>query len=294
MEINILQEFVSLVETCNFQETAAEMNISQSSLTKHIHKLENELNLSLFDRSTRAVKLNENSRTYYPYAKRIVEEHEASLRALAELSTVEKNEFTIAYMPMLGQYGLVDTIIEFSHQYPEINLKTIETGHPLELLRNHKCDFIFLFDGDIPDENFNKMIYKSDHLAVVVPSDHPLADQPSVTFEQLRDEKFIIHMSNSEFPHEDTVKFMKLCEENAFTPNIVAESLFTATMVRYVSAGRGIAVLNRLHVPADIPNIRVVDIYPTTRSYIYMAYRRKLKSASATKFLHYMIEAANA
>lgn len=52
MDIGILQEFVSLVETCSFQETAFDMNISQSALTKHIHKLEEELNLSLFDRSS--------------------------------------------------------------------------------------------------------------------------------------------------------------------------------------------------------------------------------------------------
>ena len=39
MEINILAEFVKLVETCSFQETADQMNISQSALTKHIHKV---------------------------------------------------------------------------------------------------------------------------------------------------------------------------------------------------------------------------------------------------------------
>jgi len=40
MDIRILAEFVSLAETCSFQETAAQMNVSQSSLTKHIKKLE--------------------------------------------------------------------------------------------------------------------------------------------------------------------------------------------------------------------------------------------------------------
>lgn len=294
MEIAILKEFIALVESCNFQETAADMNLSQSSLTKHIHKLEEELGVSLFDRSTRSVKLNKFSKTYYPYAQKIVAEHEESLRALEELSEVSKNEFTVAYMPMIGQYGLVNTISDFSIRYPDINLKTIESGHPLELLRNRKCDFAFLFDEEIPDENFNKMIYKSDHLAVVLPADHPLASYSSLTLNQLKDEKFIIHISNNENPHEDTLKFNKLCEEFNFSPEIVSESLFTATMVRFVAAKRGIAVLNRLHVPKDIDNIRVVDISPTTRSYIYMVYRRKLSTSSATQFLHYMIETTNA
>jgi DNA-binding transcriptional LysR family regulator len=61
-------------------------------------------------------------------------------------------------------------------------------------------------------------------------------------------------------------------------------------MVRYVSNGRGVAILNRLHIPAEIPNISIVDIYPTIRSYIYLLYQRKVRSASAADFLHYMIE----
>jgi DNA-binding transcriptional LysR family regulator len=293
MEISVLQEFVMLVENCNFQETAAEMNISQSSLTKHIHKLEEELNVSLFDRTTRAVRLNESSRTYYPYAKRIVEEHEESLRALSDLETKEKNEFTIAYQPILGQYGLVDTIADFTLMHPEITLRTIESGYPLELLRNRKCDFAFVSESDISDENFNKMIYRSDHLAVVVPEDHPLANETAVNLEQIANERFILHSSNQERTHEETEKFLKLCQEHSITPNVVSESLFTATMVRYVSTGRGIAVLNRLHVPTEITNVRIIDISPTIRSFIYMVYRRKLKTESATKFLHYMVETVN-
>ena len=66
MELKLLQEFVSLVETKSFQETSELMNISQSALTKHIHKLEDELGVSLFDRSTRSVELTEYSRAYYP------------------------------------------------------------------------------------------------------------------------------------------------------------------------------------------------------------------------------------
>ena len=90
MEISVLQEFVSLVETCSFQETAAIMNVSQSALTKHIHKLEEELNLSLFDRSTRNVKLNDFSKDFYPYAKHIIQLHQEALSSLNELKNQNK------------------------------------------------------------------------------------------------------------------------------------------------------------------------------------------------------------
>lgn len=290
MDIGILQEFVSLVETCSFQETAYDMNISQSALTKHIHKLEEELNLSLFDRSTRTIKLNEFSKAFYPYAKQIVQIHQDSILALGELVNHNNDQFTIAYAPILGQYGLVDVISDFSNKYPEHNMLTIESYQPMELLHQKKCDFAFLSENEILEEGFSKIIYRSDHLAVVLPSNHPFADHENLTLEQLHNEKFIIHASNTDRNHEETQKFLDLCASKNFVPNIVAESQYTSTMLRYVAAGRGIAVLNRFHIPTDVPNLKIIDIYPIVRSYIYMLYAKKITAPSAKDFLLFIIE----
>lgn len=290
MEISILKEFVSLVETCSFQETAFNMNVSQSALTKHIHKMEEELNLSLFDRSARTIKLNEFSKAYYPYAKQIVQLHQEAVLTLGELVNYNRDQFTIAYAPILGQYGLVDVISDFSKKYPEHNMLTIESYQPMDLLHQGKCDFAFLSENEILEEGFSKIIYRSDHLAVVLPADHPLADCGTISLEQLYNEKFILHASATERNHEETQKFLDLCSSKNFVPNIVAESQFTSTMLRYVAAGRGIAVLNRLHIPTEVPNLRIIDIYPVVRSYIYMLYAKKITAPSATDFLHFMIE----
>lgn len=293
MEISILEEFVSLVETSSFQETAFKMNISQSALTKHIQKLESELGVSLFDRSARMIKTNEYSKTLYPYAKNMIETSQDAIAALQEVSDDRKNQFAVAYAPVLGQYGLIDLITEFSKLYPDKNMQTIETYQPLALLKTKKCDFAFLGEGEggAEEHNFNKMVYKTDHLAVVLPTTHKYANKKNVTLEELADENFILHASVTSIPHEETSKFLELCEKKQFTPNIVAESQFTSTMVRYVYGGRGIAVLNRLHIPTDaLKNCAVVDIYPTVRSYIYLLYRRKFSCPAATEFLHYMIE----
>ncbi len=293
MDISTLQEFVSIVETCSFQETAARMNISQSSLTKHIHKLEEELNLSLFDRSTRSVRPNEFGRIFYTYARNITQMHADAITALNELAQKDLKQFTVAYDPLLGQYGLVDTISNFARLYPDSSMHTIETYSPMNLLRSRTCHFAFLPEKDLTDDSFNKMIYCTDHLAVVMQDTHPLADRESVSLEDLYGENFILHSSPNETPHEETQKFLDLCASKDFDPNIVAETQFTSTMVRYVSAGRGVAILNRHHVSVVADNIKIVDIYPTIRSYIYMVYPRKLTLPPALDFLHYMIGVVN-
>ena len=75
------------------------------------------------------------------------------------------------------------------------------------------------------------------------------------------------------------------------SPNIVEESQFISTIVRYVMGGSGIGVLNRLHIPKDAQShCAVVDIYPAVRSYIYLLYRRKFSCPAAVDFLHFIIE----
>lgn len=291
MDISILEEFVSLVETSSFQETAFNMNVSQSSLTKHIQKLESELGVSLFDRSARAIKVNEYGKTLYPYARQMLELSHDAVAALEELSEDRQKSFAIAYAPVLGQYGLVDLITEFMKLNPDMDMRTYETYQPLALLKMKKCDFAFLGEGEATDSNFNQMIYKTDHLAAVFPKDHKFADRESIMLEELADERFILHASVTNIPHEETQKFMELCEKKKFKPNIVAESQFTSTMIKYVLGDSGVAILNRLHIPTEgLNRCAVVDFYPTIRSYIYLLYRRKLSCPAATEFLHYMIE----
>ena len=294
MDISVLEEFVSLAETCSFQETAAVMNVSQSALTKHIHKLEEELNLSLFDRSTRNVRLNEYSRAFYPYARQICMMHHDALAELSEMKNKDSNSFTIAYAPVLGQYGIVDTISDYAGQNPENTFHTVESYQAMTLLQSKKCDFAFVSERDVTDDNYNKIIYKTDHLTAVVPDGHPLAGQDFVALEQLYNERFILHSSHNDIPHEETAKFLDLCASRGFQAQIAAESQFTSTMLRYVSAGRGIAILNRFHIPGEIPGISVIDFKPTIRSYIYLLYPRRFSSPCAAHFLHYMIESIGA
>ena len=294
MEIEILEEFVSLAETCNFQETAAQMNISQSSLTKHIHKLEEELNVSLFDRSTRSVTLNEFSRLLYHYARQIVDANNEARAVLFELANRDRKILNVSYMPIMGQYGLIEMLSEYGEQYPDHNLHTIESYQPMSLLKAKKCEFAFVSEEDAQDPNFNQLIFMTDYLAAVLPSDHPLAQAEKVTLEQLEGEKFILHSSSTGTQHAETRKFLELCRQNNFEPNIVVETEFTNSVLRFVRSRRGIAVLNRQHIPKDVSDISIVNFSPSVHSYIYLMYPRRLVSPHAKDFLHFIIEAVNA
>lgn len=289
MQIHILVEFVSLVETCSFQETAALMNVSQSALTKHIQKLEDELGATLFIRSQRSVQVSEYGRVYYPYAKQIIQTQSDAVTALKKMNDEGKNVLSIVFNPILGQYGLIDTITEFSRRFPNYHVQTFERSRTMELMKNLRCDFAFVDESEPYDSSFRQRIFKTDHLAIVVRDDHPLAGLDTVTLEQLKTEPFILHSGPMESVPVETQKFLDLCSAAGFHPDITAKSEYTSTVLRYVKAGRGIAVLNRMHIQHDLTGIRVIDFYPTVNSYIYLQYPKKLTSPSAADFLRYII-----
>ena len=66
MDLNYIREFVVLANTCNYMEAAEQLFISQSALSRHIKNLEEELGVSLFDRSTRSVTLNAFGMLFLP------------------------------------------------------------------------------------------------------------------------------------------------------------------------------------------------------------------------------------
>lgn len=290
MDIRLLAEFVSLAETCSFQETAAQMNVSQSSLTKHIKKLEDELGVTLFDRSGHHVKVSVHGHAYYPYAQQIVQLHAEAEDTLAKLNAQSRNKLSICFTPLLAQYGLISTITDFFNIYPQYQLQIFENYHCLELMKEHRCDFAFVEESEVSDTRLNKMVYMVDRLTIVVREDHPLAGNQTVTLDQLRDERFVLHAANADKIPDETLKFQELCAAANFEPNIVAYSTMTSTMIHHVKTGRGIAVLNRMRIRHDLSGIKLIDLSPSVHCYTYMLYPQKLSSPCARDFLRYMTE----
>ncbi len=289
IEIRLLQEFVSLVETKNFQETAEQMSISQSALTKHVHKLENEMGVSLFDRSTRSVELNDYSRAYYPYAKKMVRLYEEADAMIASMLSRGKNALRVALTPALTHYGGVEVLSDFSRQYPKYQLEITECPHVVELLVSQKCDFVFAMENDAMDDRMTKLLYKTDHLVVIFPASHPLAALKEVTIDQIAQERFILHRNSSGEMHLETRKFLQMCKDAGFKPLAAANISSITTIVKMVSQEQGIAILNRGQIPREVEGIFWADLAPAVQSHIYALYlNNKQMPVACRTFRNYL------
>ena len=293
MDIAILREFVSLYETCSFQETADQLSLSQSALTKHIHKLESELRVSLFDRSTRSVRRNEYGKAFYPYAKQIVQLEDRVFDALEEVSARRDNVVRISFTPATSHYGLIDVLSYFIRMHPDIDLQFNEEARVVEVLESGQCDFAFATENDSLDDRFNKIVYEKDHLVIVVPKEHPLAGRESVTFEDIRFEPFVIHTNTKGEPHREDQLIQEMFRKNGVKQNIAARASFTSTVIKIVEHKGCIAALPLNRIPEDATAVCTVDFLPRVETTMYMLYMKNRKiGGAAAIFLQAMMENA--
>ena len=294
MYTDYLKEFVDLHRTCNYQETAENMNISTSSLSKHITRLEEECGVPLFDRTTRSVVPNEYGTIFLEYAKQIIESEEKGLAALKAQLQKKGRVLTIGYMPVMAEYDLLDVLLEFMQRYPEIEVKALIGNRCADMFEAKHCDFVFFDDYSQSDMNLNHLLCKEDHLVVLLPLDHPLAKEEKISLKQLRGERFIMHGVSQASLCRDSLTVCKLCQDAGFTADIFLTSSHISTIMKLVRKGVGVAVLNRFQCPEPLSTrVAIIDLEPASPFYIYCLSRKDVKISPTQKlFLNFIKEYA--
>lgn len=132
MDSQTLRTFLTLAKLQNFTKTADAMFLAQSTVTNRIAELEGNMGQKLFIRNRRGVRLSPEGLAFLPYATRILELEEASIRELNSLNRHEVR-LRIGTTNTIYECYLADNIKNFHRSNPEIALK-ITMGHSEELL----------------------------------------------------------------------------------------------------------------------------------------------------------------
>jgi len=294
MEDQLLREFLDLASTCNYQDTAENMSVSASALSKHIQKMEQELGVPLFDRSTRTVSLNNYGAILQEYAAQIIALTDRYQADIENARKIEASQLNIAFLPMLGRFGVLEALTAFNREHPEITLNIVESNNPEEHLLDGKFSFVFVDAYGPKDSQITKLLYQRDHLVAVFPEGHPLAGRESVTLEDLRDENFLLQVRPDGLHTITSKNFLTLCEKAGFTPKVSQTSRHISTIARLVAGGRGVAILFSSEI-LDENNSRcaVVDITPEIPFDMYVSYAHNLiRTETGRTFLRYLKEHA--
>lgn len=289
MEIKYLQEFIVLANAGNFTEAAELLFISQSTLSKHIKSIEQELGVELFDRTTRSVSISEFGELLLPYANEILELHNQYNTALEKKLPTNRETLTVGSIRSLAQYNITDILARFKKVRPQSTVKMIHSIHdgmPLgirklkEFLRQKKCDLAFLRIYEKGDDDLIKIPYVNDSLVAVIPSSHPLARQKSIPLKLLKNMGFLL-IEESSYLYQLCVR---ACQENGFEPNIVYTDPKPENLIGLVKKEMGIALLMKQLASYFVDeDIAIVELTPTIHSKVCLCHLKDKELSEAAK-----------
>jgi LysR family transcriptional activator of glutamate synthase operon len=282
MEIDYLCEFAVIAKLGSFSLAAEELFISQSSLSKHIIALEKELNVQLFNRTSRNVALSKAGARILPYANRLFEMKKRITGIAAEQINREKRVINIASLPVMAEYDITGAIARFHKEYPEINLSVLEREQPecLNALELGECEFAFIRKLREESPILEYTTFYKDHLVAVLPRSHPLSAEKALHLQQLENEEFMF-LGNGSVLYN---LCLDLCSGSGFTPKIKHVSQRPENIIDFVSLGMGIALLMNRHVDYfKNASVKCVDVTPTVESTICLTRIKSHKLSHAAR-----------
>lgn len=292
MNIESLKYFLIIEKYNSFSLAAEELCISQSSLSKHIKKLENELNCKLFDRSNRSLKLTDSGISLKKYAINIVSNYDELILDINKYSKTPP-KLSIGYIPVINQYNIANYIGKFKNIHNNLELKLIEGEHLeiLNLLLNNKIDFAIIRNTSLNLDDLSVSELAKDELVIITSKNHPIANKKYISLKNLYKENFISLGENSGVYN----LFLEECKKYNFEPNIVCFNSRIENILGLVSAEIGIAPLMKRSVECfnkkDISYILLKENISSSLCLIHL--KSKKLSNFELEFKDYLINHIN-
>lgn len=258
MELRHLRYFEAVARHSHVTRAAAELHIAQPALSKQISQLEQELGVALFDRVGRNVRLTEAGEALLPHARAVMAQVEAARAEMAERIGLSRGRATVGTPPTVGTQLLPPVLAAFNRRYPGIELRLHEAGVQtlLDLLETGLTD-VAVVTLPVDDEHLTVVPLFTEEMVVAVWKEHPLADREAVSIDEFADAPWVLSPENYEL-REAT---LKACQGGGFTPRVVLDGGETDTLLRFVAAGIGVALVPRLAIldSDDLVPLQVSD-----------------------------------
>lgn len=237
MELLQLQYFLTVARMEHVTEAARSLHVTQSSLSKTIQRLEEDLGVPLFDRTGRKLRLNEFGSKFLSRVERALFELEQGKLELRDLSNPEHGTLELA---VTTASTLPNILREFRKKRPDIqfHVQMLTTQEMVTLLHRGEVDFC-LSSPPIQDDDIECEIVFIDPILVAVPRGHRLADRSIVSLTELKDEPFVGVKKG--YGTRDFVD--AICKSVGFVPTYVYEGDEPARLIQLVEAEIGIAFI---------------------------------------------------
>ncbi len=239
-----LYSLLAVESAGNFTRAAERLSLTQPAVSQHIHALEQDLGVRIFDRVNNAVKLTHEGKIVVKYAKRMIALQE-NMKSELENEKLQIGSLTVGITHTAESNAIAETLARYAQYHENVTVRLITgTADKLcEKLKNYEID-LAIIDGKKPDPNMRYLMLDTDNLTLIVSPNHRLATRESVTIADLKQERLILRL-----PHSTTRRlFASALECNGMSLNefnVVLEMDSIATIKDLIRRDFGVSVLAR-------------------------------------------------
>ncbi|HEU4850379.1 MAG TPA: LysR substrate-binding domain-containing protein [Terrimesophilobacter sp.] len=293
MDVQQLRCFVAVSRHLHFTKAAAELNIAQPHLSREIQRLERELEVTLFRRSTREVQLTEAGHAFLDRVENVFHEMEQAAAVARSVHTGQEGRIVVAFAGSTTYSWLPYLIRAYRARYPRVEVEILSevlTGTQIELLDSGRID-LGLNRPPIDNAGIDTMVLDNEPLMVAVPSAHDLAvSGAKVPIRSLRSERFITYLNTVSTTQQAA---LKTCLDAGFVPNTVQAVGDTHSLISLVAAGMGIALVPRSAQYFSVAGVSFLPLtQESTRIQLLLTWRKSTVRPVVRNFVELVRELA--
>lgn len=235
-----LRWFVVLAETEHVTDAAAELGVSQPTLSRALARIEADAGTALFDRSNRRLRLNAYGRIMAEHARRSIAEIDAAVARITALRDPDSGRVRLAFLHSLATWYVPEQLRRFRQDAPGVGFDLFQgPAHEITArVRAGDADIAISSPRPNPAVFAWRRLYV-ERLCLAVPRGHRLAGRSRIRLSAASGDPFVA----LEQPFGLRQLTDDLWAEDGMAPEIVFEATEIPTMEGLVAAGFGVAVV---------------------------------------------------
>ena len=247
-----LQVFHTVAAELSFTRAAEILNMTQPAVTHQIRQLEEELNTRLFDRANNRISLTAAGEAVLTYASRIIALYGELNESVKSLTGDRSGLVTLGASTTIAEYMLPGMLGDFQQEFPDvqIRLRVANTDAVVSMVADNTID-LGVVEGQVDSQLLRIEECQQDELQVLMPSNHPLTQEASITPSQLVDHPFI-NREDGSGTRGVIERYFANHDTDVGQLNRLFELGSTEAIKGLVQAGMGVSIVSKATVAKEL------------------------------------------
>ena len=252
MEIKQMKYFVEVVKNGGMTRASKHLYIAQSTISKNIKSIEDEFNVTLFDRRKKHIILTDIGQIFYDKCVEALAILDDLSLEMDDVTNIERGHIRLGVSAIMDVRLFTESLNQFHNMYPNVTYEVVEGGgKAVEFYLNNDEIDVGITTLPVDDDIYHAVPLYKEKLMLVVDKNSKYAKQSSVYLGDLKNERFI--MFHDDYYIKDQI--IESCRKVGFHPKVVAKMAQITFIENMILDGIGVSIL-----PESIVSILNKDI----------------------------------